>query len=144
MTSYLWLIYALLSAVTGALVAIFGKIGLQQLDSNVATAVRGVIMAVFLIGVIAVQGKLGMVPGLLANKKALTYVALSGIAGAVSWIFYFLAVQNGKVSQIVPVDRLSVVFAIGLAFVFLGERISAWGLLGAALMVAGAIMIALT
>ncbi|ANE45515.1 membrane protein [Paenibacillus swuensis] len=143
MATYLWLVYALLAAITGALVAIFGKIGLQHLDSNAATALRGIIMAVFLVIVITVQGKLSLIPEMIANRKALLFITLSGLAGACSWLFYFLAVQQGKVSQVVPIDRLSVVFAIGLAFVFLGEKISVWGVMGAGLMVAGAIMIAL-
>ena len=71
-----WLIYALLSAVTAALVAIFGKIGLQHLDANTATAIRAVVMAAFLVGVVVVQGKLSLVATVLADKKALLFVVL--------------------------------------------------------------------
>lgn len=84
-----WLIYALLSAITAALVAIFGKIGLQNLDANTATAIRAVIMAIFLVGVVVVQGKLNLISEIIANKKAIVFIALSGIAGALSWLFYF-------------------------------------------------------
>jgi transporter family protein len=121
--SYSWIVFALLSAVTASLVAIFGKIGLQGIDTNTATAIRAAIMTLFLIGVIAVQGKLHEAGSIIANNRALLFIALSGIAGALSWLFYFVALKNAKVSQIVPIDRLSVI--------------------GAALMVAGGILVAL-
>ena len=97
MTDYLWLVFALLSALTASLVAIFGKIGLQGIDSNTATAIRGAIMALFLIGVVIAQGKLTHVSTILGNSKAILFIVLSGVAGAVSWIFYFLALKVGKV-----------------------------------------------
>jgi bacterial/archaeal transporter family protein len=140
---YLWVIFALLSAASAALVAIFGKIGLQGIDTNTATAIRAVIMAVFLIGVVIVQGKLGEVKGILSGSRTMLFIILSGIAGALSWLFYFIALKNAKVSQIVPIDRMSVVFALVLAFIFLGEKISLKAAIGAALVVAGGIMIAL-
>ncbi len=74
---YLWLIFALLSALTAALVAVFAKIGLQGIDSNTATAIRAVIMALFLIGIILVQGKLGDIGPILANQKALLFIVLT-------------------------------------------------------------------
>lgn len=141
--AYSWLIYALMSAIMAALVAIFGKVGLQGIDSNTATAVRAVIMALFLVGLIIVQGKLNNIQPILMNSKALFYIALSGIAGALSWLFYFVALQNAKVSQIVPIDRMSVVFALLLAFFLLGEKISLKAGIGAALIVTGGILIAL-
>ena len=143
MTDYLWLFFALLSAITASLVAIFGKIGLQGIDSNTATAVRSIIMALFLVGVVIAQGKLSHIQTILGNSKALLFIVLSGIAGAVSWIFYFLALKVGKVSQVAPIDRLSMVFAIVLAAIFLGEKISVRTGIGAAIMVAGAILVTL-
>lgn len=138
-----WLIYALLSALTASLVAIFGKIGLQHLDANTATAVRAVVMALFLVGVVVVQGKFNLVGAVLADKKALLFVVLSGVAGALSWLFYFMAIKNGNVSQVAPIDKLSVVFAVILAFVLFGEKISLVAGLGVALITAGALMVAL-
>ena len=140
---YVWIIFALLSAVAASLVAIFGKIGLQGLDTNTATAIRAVIMAVFLIGVIVVQGKLENIAPILADHKALFYIVLSGVAGALSWLFYFVALKSAKVSQVVPIDRLSVVFALLLAFFLLGEKISLKAAIGAALVVVGGVLIAL-
>lgn len=138
-----WLIYALLSAITAALVAIFGKIGLQNLDANTATAIRAVIMAIFLVGVVVVQGKLNLISEIIANKKAIIFIALSGIAGALSWLFYFLAIKNGNVSQVAPIDKLSVVFAVIFAVILFGEKLSLVAAGGVALITAGALMVAL-
>lgn len=139
----IWLIYALLSAVTAALVAIFGKIGLQHLDANTATAVRAVVMALFLVGVVVVQGKLSLISTILADKKALAFIVLSGVAGALSWLFYFMAIKTGDVSRVAPIDKLSVVFAVLLAVVLFGEKVSLISGLGVALITAGALMVAL-
>ncbi|MEQ9941758.1 EamA family transporter [Pectobacterium aroidearum] len=138
-----WLIYALLSAVCAALVAIFGKIGLQNLDANTATAIRAVIMALFLVGVVVAQGKLVLVGEIIANKKALLFIVLSGAAGALSWLFYFVALKNGNVAQVAPIDKLSVVFAVVLAVILLGEKISLMAGVGVALISAGALLVAL-
>ncbi|WCG82029.1 EamA family transporter [Pectobacterium sp. A5351] len=138
-----WLIYALLSAVCAALVAIFGKIGLQNLDANTATAIRAVIMALFLVGVVVAQGKLALVGEVIANKKALLFIVLSGVAGALSWLFYFVALKNGNVAQVAPIDKLSVVFAVVLAVILLGEKISLMAGAGVALISAGALLVAL-
>lgn len=138
-----WLIYALLSAVTAAFVAIFGKMGLQHLDANTATAIRAVIMAAFLVSIVVVQGKLHLVSDIVVNYKALFWIALSGVAGALSWLFYFLAVQHGKVSQVAPIDKLSVVFAVVLAVILLGEKLSWLASLGVVMITAGALLVAL-
>ncbi|MFD2700726.1 EamA family transporter [Paenibacillus shunpengii] len=139
----MWLLYSILSAITAALVAIFGKIGLENIDSNSATAIRSVIMALFLIGVIAVQGKFAEVGEILTQKKALSFIVLSGVAGALSWLFYFLALKYGKVSQVGPIDKFSVVIAVILAVVFLGEKISWLNGIGVALIALGAILVAI-
>lgn len=140
---YSWLLFAILSAIFAALVAIFGKLGLQGIDSTTATAIRAVIMAVFLIGVVLVLGKVDAVTKIAGNSGAMQFIVLSGVAGALSWLFYFLALQNGTVAQVVPIDRSSVVFALILAAVFLGEKVTLQSALGAALIVIGAILVAL-
>ena len=140
---YVWIIYALLSALAASLVAIFGKIGLQGIDTNTATTIRAVIMALFLIGLILIQGKLHDIKPILLNSKALLYIVFSGIAGALSWLFYFIALKNAKVSQVVSLDRMSIIFALLLAFFILGEKISLKAGIGAALIVVGGILIAL-
>lgn len=138
----LWLIYALLSALTASLVAIFGKVGLQSIDANAATAIRSIIMAGFLVAVVAVQGNLGQLSAIISDKKAISFIALSGIAGALSWLFYFLALKVGKVSQVAPIDKLSVVIAAIIAVTFLGEKISILGGIGIALIALGAVLVA--
>jgi transporter family protein len=141
--NYTWLLFALLSAATASLVAIFGKLGLKGIDTNTATALRAIIMAIFLFLVVLFQGKLGLISEIVSNKKALTYIVFSGIAGALSWLFYFVALKFGNVQQVAPIDRLSVVFAVILAAIFLGEKISITSGIGASLIVVGAICITL-
>ncbi|PLS05383.1 EamA family transporter [Neobacillus cucumis] len=138
-----WLIFAILSAVSAALVSIFGKIGLQNIDANTATAIRSVIMALFLIGVVLFQGNLGKIPEIIGQRKALLFIVLSGLAGATSWLFYFLALKTGKVSQVGPIDKLSVVIATILAIIFFGEKLSFVNGIGVALIAIGVILTAL-
>ncbi|HCT9736920.1 TPA: EamA family transporter [Morganella morganii] len=138
-----WLIYALLSAISAAMVAVFGKMGLQHLDANTATAIRAVIMALFLVGMVVVQGKFNLISEIIENRKALFFIALSGIAGALSWLFYFMAIKNGQVSQVAPIDKLSVVFAVIFAVILFGEKISMIAAGGVALITVGALMVAL-
>ena len=143
MTEHLWLFYAILSAVMAALVSVFGKIGLQGLDADTATVIRAVIMALFLIAVMVVQRNFGHIGDILADRKALTFIVLSGMAGAMSWLFYFAALKYGQVSQVAPVDKLSVVIATIAAVVFLGESLSLVSASGIGLITVGIIMVAL-
>ena len=138
-----WLIYALLSALCAAFVSIFGKVGVAGLDSSAATAVRAVIMAVFLVGVVIAEGHTADLPQVFADKKALLFVALSGIAGALSWLFYFLALKDGAVTQVAPIDKLSVVFAVLIAVLVFGERVSFMHGVAIAMIAAGGVMLAI-
>ncbi|MFP7470346.1 EamA family transporter [Niallia taxi] len=138
-----WLIYAILSAVCAALVGIFGKIGLQNVDANTATAVRAMIMTVFLFIIVAIEGNLHKIPSIISDKKNFTFIVLSGIAGATSWLFYFLALKTGKVTQVAPIDKLSVVLAALIAIIFLGEKISLLNGVGIGLITIGVILAAL-
>ena len=140
---YRSLVYALLSAVAASFVAVFGKAGLQGIDVNAATAIRSCIMALFLIGVVAVQGHWQRLQDVFASGRSLFFICVSGLAGALSWLFYFMALKHGKVAQVAPIDKLSVVFATLFAVLFLGEKISAMGTLGVFLIAAGAILVAL-
>lgn len=143
MENYLWLVYALLSAVAAAMVSVFGKIGLQGLDAHTATAVRAVIMAAFLVAVAVFQRRWEHLPELWADKRAMTFILLSGVAGALSWLFYFTALKYGKVSQVASVDKLSVVLAATAAVVFLHETVSVMSAAGIGLITAGIILVAL-
>ncbi|WP_078546929.1 EamA family transporter [Litchfieldia alkalitelluris] len=139
----LWLLFALLAAASAALVSIFGKIGLQNIDANTATAIRAIIMAIFLVGVVAFEGNLSKIPTIIAEKKTFLFIILSGVAGATSWLFYFMALKLGKVSQVAPIDKLSVVIATIAAIVFLGEKISFLNGIGIALIAIGVILTAI-
>ena len=138
-----WLIYALLSALCAAFVSIFGKMGVAGLDSSAATAVRAVIMAVFLVGVVVAEGHTADLPQVFADRKALLFVALSGIAGALSWLFYFLALKEGTVTQVAPIDKLSVVFAVAIAVLLFDEKVSFLHGIAIAMIAAGGLLIAI-
>lgn len=135
----MWIIYALFSAITAALVAILGKIGIERIDSTLATTVRSLVMAGLLVVFSLALGKASQVGSL--DKKALLYIFLSGLAGTASWLFYFLALKDGTAHGVVAIDRLSVVFVVILAAIFLKESLTMVGVLGAVLMVSGAIML---
>ena len=138
-----WLVYALPSALCAAFVSIFGKVGLTGLDSSAATAVRAAIMALFLMGVVVAEGHTADLPQVFADRKALAFVALSGIAGALSWLFYFLALKDGAVTQVAPIDKLSVVFAVVLAVMIFGEKVSLAHGIAIAMIVAGGLILAI-
>jgi bacterial/archaeal transporter family protein len=114
-----WIVLGLLSAGFAALVAIFGKIGIKDVDSTLATAVRAVVMAVFLVGVGLIMGKHKLLSTL--QSRPLLFIILSGVAGAMSWLCYFLALRTGPVAGVAALDRLSVVFVVILAALFLAE-----------------------
>ena len=132
-----WIIYALLSAVFAALVAVFGKIGLKGLDSTLATTIRSIVMAVFLVVVSFSLGKFAFLGAF--TSKAVVFIILSGIAGALSWLFYFFALRSGPAPSVAALDRLSVVFVLILAVLFLGEHFTWKSGLGALLITIGAI-----
>lgn len=139
----MWIVYSLLSAVFAALVAIFGKIGLAKLDANSATAIRAIVMAIFTTLVVFFQGKFSEVSKILEDKRALLFIVFSGMAGALSWIFYFTAIKTGKVAEVSVLDKTSAVMAAILAFLILGEKINKTSILGLALMTIGAILVVL-
>lgn len=137
----LWIIYALLSAAFAALVAIFGKIGIQNIDSTLATTIRAIVMAGFLIVVALSLGKLPLLNTI--HSKALLFIILSGVAGAMSWLFYFIALKHGPVTGVAALDRLSVVFVLVFALLFLGQKFTWVSAIGAALITVGAILMTL-
>ena len=138
----MWAIYAILSAVTAALVAIFGKIGLNHIDSTLATTLRSVVMAAFLLVAASLFGKFaGFHFSNLAGRDWM-FIILAGIAGALSWLFYFLALKNGVTTAVVAIDRMSLVFVAILSVLFLGQSFT-WKLAaGVVLMVGGALLVA--
>ncbi|NMB56936.1 EamA family transporter [Candidatus Beckwithbacteria bacterium] len=137
-----WLIFAFLSAVFAAITAILAKIGVKDVNSNLATAIRTIVILLFAWGIVFAQGTykdLSSIP-----KPTLIFLILSGITTGLSWLFYFRALQLGEASKVVPIDKLSLVLTIILAFFILQEKITLKVLLGAVLMTAGSIIIAFT
>lgn len=136
-----WTIYALLSAVFAALVAIFGKLGLKNIDSTLATTIRSIVMAVFLIITAFSLGKFNFLNTI--DNKALIFIILSGVSGAISWLFYFLAIKLGPVSAVAAIDRTSIFFVFVLSVLFLSESLTVLKSIGALAIVVGAILMAL-
>ena len=136
-----WTIYALLSAIFAALVAIFGKMGLKNIDSTLATTIRSVVMAVFLIITALSLGKFNFLNTI--DNKAITFIILSGVSGALSWLFYFLAIKLGPITAVAAIDRTSIVFVFVLSVLFLSESLTILKSIGAIAIVVGAILMAL-
>jgi transporter family protein len=130
----MWWIYALLSAFFAALTAIFAKMGIKNMDTDLATAIRTVIILVLAWAFVLYKGTIGTMGNL--NKQNWIFLVLSGCATGLSWIFYFKALQLGTVSQVAPVDKLSVAIAIILAVIFFGEPLT-WKSAAGALMIIG-------
>ena len=131
----MWSIFALLSAIFAALTSILAKVGIEGVNSNLATAVRTIVvvlMAWFM--VFATGNQNGIVD---ISKKNWIFLILSGLATGASWLCYYKALQLGEVSKVVPIDKLSIVITIILAFIFLGEQITLKTLIGCCLIVAG-------
>lgn len=132
------MVLALLSAVFASLVAIFGKIGIKDIDSNLATTIRALIMFLFLLIIILFQGKLA-----LLNKVTGThmiFIVLAGIAGALSWLCYFLALKAADASKVAVLDRLSVAFVFVFSVLLLGEKFEIKNAVAVAMIVGGAIL----
>ncbi len=136
-----WIIFALLSAVFAALVGIFGKVGIKGIDSTLATSVRAVVMAVFLVAVALLMGKAKLLHSI--ENRTLLFIVFSGVSGAISWLFYFFALKTGPVSGVSALDRLSVVFVLILAALFLGEHLTWKTGIGGILITAGAVLMTL-
>jgi len=135
-----WFFWAVLSAVFAALTAIFAKVGVQGVDSDLATLVRTVIILFVLSGFIWIAGKWSN-PFALSSRTWL-YLGLSGLATGASWVCYFRALQIGDASKVAPVDKFSLVLVAVFAFVFLGERPSVREWLGIAMVAGGVLVLA--
>ena len=137
----MWWIYALLSAFFAALTAIFAKVGIKGVDTDLATAIRTVVILVLAWSIAIFRGGAASVHTL--SKQNIIFLCLSGIATGLSWIFYFKALQLGKVSQVAPVDKMSVAISIILAVIFLGEPLTIKAAAGALLIIGGTLVLIL-
>ena len=137
----MWWIYALLSALFASLTAIFAKVGIKGVDTDLATAIRTVVILFIAWGIAFFRGGAATIYTL--TKQNIIFLCLSGIATGLSWIFYFKALQIGKVSQVAPVDKMSVALAIIFSIIFLGETLTVKMAIGATLIIAGTIVMIL-
>lgn len=137
----MWILYAAGSAVAASLVAIFGKIGLQTVDPTLATILRGVVMAVLLVLAGLTFGVFKNFDAATIGSRAWLFILLAAVAGASSWVLYFLALRYGPASSVAVIDKFSVVFVILLAAAFLGESLTWKSILGIILTVAGSLLI---
>jgi transporter family protein len=135
-----WLAWALLSALFAGLTAVLAKVGVEKIDSNLATAIRTTVVLVFSWAVALAVVPAGSLAGL--SRRTWLFLTLSGLATGLSWLCYFRALQLGQASRVAPIDKLSVVFVIAFAAIFLRERLTWHQWLGGVLIVAGALVIA--
>lgn len=131
----MWFIFALLSAVFAALTSILAKIGIDGVNSNLATAVRTVVVLIMAWGMVFLTGVQSEIYAI--SKKSLLFLILSGLATGASWLCYYKALQLGDASKVAPVDKMSIVITLVLAFIFLHETFTAKMAIGAVLITAG-------
>lgn len=137
----MWFVFALLSAVFAALTSILAKVGIEGVNSNLATALRTVVVLVMAWGMVFLtnaQSGIGQI-----SRRSWLFLILSGLATGASWLCYYKALQIGEASKVVPVDKLSVVITLALAFVFLHEEFTAKSLIGCVLIGAGTLIMVL-
>ena len=131
----MWFIFAILSAIFAALTSILAKIGIEGVNSNLATAVRTIVVVLMAWFMVFITGNQNGIVDI--SKKSWLFLILSGLATGASWLCYYKALQLGEASKVVPIDKLSIVITIVLAFIFLGEQITLKTLIGCCLIVTG-------
>lgn len=137
----MWMIFAILSAVFAALTSILAKIGIEDVNSNLATAIRTVVVVFMSWGMVFITNAQSGLASI--SKKSWIFLILSGIATGASWLCYYRAIQMGDVSKVVPIDKLSVVITLVLACVFLHEEVNAKSIIGCVLIAAGTLLMVL-
>lgn len=137
----MWLLFAILSAVFAALTSILAKVGIEGVNSNLATAIRTVVVIVMAWGMVFLTHAQKGIADI--SRKSWIFLILSGIATGASWLCYYKALQTGDVSKVVPIDKLSVVLTLILAFIFLHEEFTVKSLIGCVLIAAGTLIMVL-
>jgi transporter family protein len=137
----MWIVYALLAAVFAALVSIFAKIGLDGVNSNLAVAIRTIVVVIIAWSIVFITGKHSEITEI--TQKSWVFLILSGCATGASWLFLYRAMQMGEVSKVVPIDKLSVVITMILAFVILQETVNARMIIGGILITIGTLVLVL-
>ena len=137
----MWFILALLSAVFAALTSILAKVGIEGVNSNLATAIRTAVVLLMSWGMVFLTNAQGGISSI--SQKSWLFLILSGLATGASWLCYYKAIQIGEVSKVVPIDKLSVVITLALAFLFLHEKFTAKSAIGSLLLLAGTLVVVL-
>lgn len=137
----MWLVFAAASSVFAALTSILAKVGIEGVNSNLATALRTTVVLIMAWGMVFITGTQGGIAGI--GRKSWLFLVLSGIATGASWLCYYKALQMGEASKVVPIDKLSIVITLVLAFVFLHESFSVKSLIGCVLITAGTLVMVL-
>ena len=137
----MWLIFALLAAIFAALTSIFAKIGIENVNSNLATAIRTAVVLIIAWGIVFFTGKQEEITSI--GQRSWIFLILSGCATGLSWLFFFRALQLGDASKVIPVDKISVVISMILAFTILRENMDVKAIIGGLLITAGTIFIVL-
>ena len=137
----MWLVFAVLSAVFAALTSVLAKVGIADVNSTLATAIRTVIVLGMSWGMVFITGAQGGIAAI--SRRSWLFLILSGLATGASWLFYYRALQMSEASKVVPVDRLSIVFTLILAFIFLHEKFTPKSIVGAVLITAGTLVMVL-
>lgn len=137
----MWFIFAILSAVFAALTSILVKVGINNVNSNLATAIRTMVVVLMSWGMVFITNAQSGITEI--DRKSWLFLILSGLATGASWLFYYKALQSGDVTKVVPIDKLSVIFTLVFAFVFLHEKFDIKSLVGCILIGAGTLVMAL-
>lgn len=137
----MWLVFAAASSVFAALTSILAKVGIEGVNSNLATALRTTVVLIMAWGMVFITGTQGGIAGI--GRKSWLFLVLSGIATGASWLCYYKALQMGEASKVVPIDKLSIVITLVLAFVFLHESFSVKSFIGCVLITAGTLVMVL-
>lgn len=137
----MWLLFAVLSSVFAALTSILAKVGIEGVNSNLATAIRTTVVLAMAWGMVLLTGSQGGISGI--SQKSWIFLILSGLATGASWLCYYYALQIGEASKVVPIDKMSVVITVILAFLFLHEKITIKAAIGCTLIGAGTLLMVL-
>lgn len=137
----MWIVYSIFAALFAALTSIFAKIGIGGINSNLATAIRTVVVLAVAWGMVFITGAHNGIRNI--SEKNMIFLILSGVATGLSWLFYFRAIQIGQVSKVVPIDKLSIVITIALSFAILKEPVTIKAIAGGVLITAGTLVMIL-
>lgn len=137
----MWIVFAVLSAIFAALTSILAKIGIEDVPSNLATAIRTIVVMLLSWGMVFITKEQGGIYSI--SRKSWIFLILSGLATGISWLFYYRAIQLGDVSKVVPIDKMSVVITLVLAFIFLHEQFTVKSFFGVIFITAGTLLLVL-